>query len=172
MSANRSNIAWHLENQIPGTDRRAIGMLYEKKVELTNAEIKALRALPKELVTAPGANKLIEFISATLFLNYGSDGLTESEDNLAIEYDDGGDAAVSEAIDMTGFIDQTADTITRAIPKNDAIDAAADIVNKNLALVNTGDGEFGGNTNADTTMTVMVSYRILDFNVKHPRFDN
>jgi len=131
------------------------------KVSLTAAEIKALRATPAELVAAPGADKLIEFVSAVLVLTAGSEVLTESADNMAIEYDDGSAVAVTGAIEATGFIDQAADTITRAIPAADTIDALADVVNKNLALVNTGDGEYAGNASDDAALDIYISYRIL-----------
>ncbi len=128
-------------------------------VDLTNAQIKDLADTPVELVAAPGVGKLLEFVSAILILDFGTNALVESADNLVIEYDTGAAVAVSEVIEMTGFIDQTADTITRAIPVKDPIDASADIVNKNLALFNNG-GDFTGNNAADTTMRVIVSYRI------------
>lgn len=170
MSANRSNIYWHLENQIPGEDQRAIGMVYEKKVELTNAELKALNTTAKELVAAPGAGKLIEFLGAVLFLDYGSEVLTESTYNLDIEYDDGTGEPVCTTIETTSFIDASADQIMKAVPivLAGTVTALAN-VNKNLVLLSN-EGDFGGNASADTTMTVMVSYRILDFNLNHPRF--
>ena len=131
------------------------------KVSLTNAEIKAMRATPVELVAAQGANTLIVFEGATLVLNAGSEVLTESADNMAIEYDDGSAAAVTGTIEATNFIDQAADTMTNAVPAGDVIDASADIVNKNIALVNTGDGEYAGNASNDATMDVYVTYRVL-----------
>ena len=135
-------------------------------VNITNAQIKALRAAPKELVAAPGANKFIEFISAWLFLDYGSNVLTESDDNLAVKFTDGSGAAVSQTVEATGFIDQAADTLTNALPKIDAIvAAAAGAVNKALVLHNTGDGEYGGNAGADTVMKVKITYRIHDVTV-------
>jgi parallel beta-helix repeat protein len=129
-------------------------------VDVNNAELEALNATPLELVAAPGSNNVLEFVSAILVLDYSGAGLTESSDNLAIEYDDGGDVAVSETIEMTGFIDQTADMVTRAVPIKDAIDASADIVNKNLALVNTGNGEFGNGGSATSELRVIITYRI------------
>lgn len=131
-------------------------------VELSNADIKGLQGAAKELVAAPGAGSLLEFVSAMLILDYGSEVLTESADNLAIEYDNGSAAAASQTIEATNFVDQGADTISNAFPKNDVIDAAADIVNKNLALINNGDGEYGGNASNDTTMTVIITYRLHD----------
>ena len=128
-------------------------------VDLTNAQIKDLADTPVELVAAQGANTLIEFLGAVIILDYGSEVLVESADNLVIEYDSGSAAAVSQDIEMTGFIDQSADMITHAIPKVDPIDAAADIVNKNLALFNSA-GDFTGNASNDSTMTVITSYRV------------
>ncbi len=135
------------------------GTLQTISVDLTNAELKDLGDTPIELVTAPGAGSLLEFVSAILILDFGSNVLVESADNLVIEYDSGAAVAVSEVIEMTGFIDASADTITRAIPVKDPIDASADIVNKNLALFNLG-GDFTGNAGADTTLTVIISYRV------------
>ena len=129
-------------------------------VDLTNAEIKALRAAPKTLVAAPGANKIIEFVSAQLQLTAGANVLTEAGVNMAIRYTDGTGAIVSQAIESTGFIDQAADTITNALPKIDAIVASAAAANAALVLHNTGGGEFAGNAAADATMTVKIAYRV------------
>jgi hypothetical protein len=77
-------------------------------VSIAAADIKALRATPYELVAAQGANQLIRLESITLKLTAGSEVLTESADNLVVEYDDGNAAACSQVIEMTGFIDQAA----------------------------------------------------------------
>lgn len=129
------------------------------EVTVTNAEIKALRAAPKTLVAAPGAGKIIELVSALLFLDYGSNGLTESADNLAIYYA-GETVSVSTVIECTGFIDQTADTLIEALPTTAAAKTATATVNKALTLKNTGDGEFAGNAAADTVLRVKVAYRV------------
>lgn len=129
-------------------------------VAITNAEIKALRATPKTLVAAPGANKFLEFVSAVLVNSGGSNALTESAANLAVKLNDGSGAAVSQAIEATGFIDQTAKTLTNALAKIDAIVASASAANKALVLHNTGAGEYAGNAAADVTLTVLVAYRV------------
>lgn len=129
-------------------------------VSLTNAEIKALRATPKTLVAAPGTGKVLEFVSATLFLDYGSNALTETTDNMAIRFENGSGTIVSQAIESGSFIDATADTMTNALPKIDAAAAKTACENKALVLHNTGDGEFGGNAGADTTMRVKIAYRV------------
>lgn len=131
------------------------------EVTLTAAEVKALRATPAVLVPAPGAGKVIEFIGAVLILDYGgTNGFTETTDNLAVKYTDGSGAAVSQAIETTGFIDQTADTMTTAQPKIDAIAAKSGCENKPLVLHNTGDGEIAGNAANNNVLRVKVAYRI------------
>lgn len=157
------------EDYIPALKQGAVvkesnleeGVLRQEVVSLTNAEIKALRATPKTLVAAPGTGKFLQFISAVLKLGAGSNALTESADNLAVRFANGSGAIVSQAIEATGFIDQTADTLTNALAKIDAIVAASAGENKALVLHNTGDGEYAGNAANDATMDVVVTYRIL-----------
>lgn len=132
-------------------------------IALTNANIKALRATPITLVAAPGASKVLEFVSAQLMLDYGSNVLTESADNLAVRFENGAGPIVSQAIEATGFIDAAADTTTNALPKIDAIASMAAGANKALVLHNTGDGEYAGNAGNDTLMVVKVAYRVHDF---------
>lgn len=148
-----------INNGAVTSPKLAQAVLQVDTISLTNVNIKALNASPKELVAAPGAGKVIEFVSAMMVLDYGSDVLTESADNMAIEYDDGSGLAVTGVIESTGFIDAAADTIKTIIATEIANDDAADMVNKNLVLVNNGD-EFAGNATADTTIKVVVSYRV------------
>lgn len=129
-------------------------------VTFTNANIKNLRATPIALVAAPGAGKWIELISGWLALDYGSNVLTESADNMAVKYVDGSGAACSQTIEATNFIDAAADTMTNVLPKIDTIVASANIVNKAIVLHNTGDGEYGGNAGNDTTMKAYICYRV------------
>lgn len=130
------------------------------EVTLTAAEIKALAATQKTLVAAQGAGTLIEFVGAQLKLNYGSEVFTESADNLVIKYTNASGVAVSQVIECTGFIDQSADTYTNALPVADAIVAASAGENAALVLDNNGDGEFGGNASNDSTITVGIAYRV------------
>lgn len=128
-------------------------------VELSNADIKALRATKKTLVTTPGADKFLEFVSARLILDYGSEVLTEAEDNMVIQYATSGVDA-TDAIDATGFITASADTVIDVLPKAMGAVVATNLVNNALELFNTGDAEYGGNASADTTITVKITYRI------------
>lgn len=131
------------------------------EVAITNAELKAIRATPKTLVPAPGSGKALKLLGGVLLLDYGSNALTETADNLAVKYTDGSGAAVSETIECTGFIDQTADTLTSIEPIKDAIAAKSGSENKALVLHNTGDGEYGGNAAADTVLRAKILYTVV-----------
>jgi hypothetical protein len=134
------------------------GVTQWAEVSITNAEMLALRATPKTLVAAPGAGKVLEFVSAQLYFDY-TGAYTETADNMAVKFTDGSGAAVSQAIEATGFVDATADTITNALPKIDTIVAKSGSENKALVLHNTGDGEYGGG-NAANAIRVKVAYRV------------
>ena len=142
-----------------------VGSLPEETVQYaetshTAAQTRALRATPRELVPAPGAGKYIEFLSAQLFLDYAGAAMTEDSDNLAVKFDSGSGVAVSETIETTDFIDQTADTVTNAVNKKDTIVAASASVNKKLVLHNTGTGEFGSSGTPTSVLRVKVAYRV------------
>jgi hypothetical protein len=132
-------------------------------VALTNADIKALRATPKTLVPAPGAGKVIEFLSAMLMLKAGTNVLTESTANLVVRYKDGTGTQVSQSIETTGFIDQAADQITYGVQKLDPITARTACENQPLVLHNLGAAEIAGNAANDATMKVKVGYRVHTF---------
>lgn len=127
------------------------------EVSISAAAVATLRATPVSLVAAPGAGKVLEFVSVVFLLDYTAPGFTESADNLAVKYENGSGAAASQTVECTGFIDQTADTITVGLAKNDAIVAKTGCENKALVLHNTGDGEFGGS--GGSTLRVKVAYR-------------
>jgi len=139
-----------------GTDK-----IITETTDLTSAQVKALQGTPVAITAAPGAGKFIQFLGATLALNYGSNGFTESTDNLVIEYETSGVDA-SGAIEMTGFIDQTVDTIMTVIPTAIAGAAATSFNNKKLMLKNTGDGEIAGNAANDSVLRVSVTYVVRD----------
>jgi hypothetical protein len=134
------------------------------KTVLTAAQVKAVRATPISLVPAPGTGYINEFISAMLVLDYGTNVFTETADNLTIKYTNGSGVAVSDTIECTGFIDASADTVTRAVPVKDAIVTLAASANQALVLHNTGDGEIAGNAANDSVLTVYTTFRIINNN--------
>lgn len=135
----------------------------EAEVTLTSAQVKALAATQIELVPAPGAGKMIKFMGASLKLVYGgTNAFTESSITFGIKYTDDTGVQVSQTIEATGWIDQTASTYTNAEPKIDAIVAASAAENQALVLDNLGAGEVAGNAANDNTVVVSVLYRIVE----------
>lgn len=141
------------------TGNAATSYLHTDTVALSNADIKALRGTKKELVATPGANNFIEVVSVVLLMEYGSNVLTETADNLVVEYATSGQD-ITAAIEMTGFIDQAADQVAFVLPAGIATMTTANCSNNAVQLFNTGDGEFGGNAGNDTLMRVKITYRI------------
>lgn len=82
--------------------------LKSRKVKITSAQLLALNATPVEIVPAPGAGNVIEFISAVVHKPAGTAyaGIAAGED-LAIKYTDGSGAQVNTSLETTGFLDQT-----------------------------------------------------------------
>lgn len=133
------------------------GFLQWADVTITAAEVKALATTPKELVAAPAAGSFHQFMGAVFKLNYGSEVFAESGDNLGVKYTNASGVQVSANIETTGWIDQSADTITNAIPAGDAIVAAASSEAQALVLDNLG-SNITGNASNDSTVTVRTYY--------------
>lgn len=123
------------------------------EVSVSTAEMLAIRATPKTLVAAPGAGKVLEFVSAVFIYDYVA-AYTESADNLAVRYTDGSGTVVSLTLETTGLLDATADKVSTIQP------LATDVLmtaNAALVLHNTGDGELGG---TGSVCRVKVAYRV------------
>lgn len=118
----------------------------------------ALRATPITIIAAPGAGKIIEFVSAVLCFDRAG-AYTETADNLAFKYTDGSGQAVSETIETTGFLTAAGDAVMPVKPITSAVILTAAGVNQAIVLHNTGDGELGGG-NADNEVLVKVAYRV------------
>lgn len=138
----------------------ASGFLQWADVSLTATEIKALATTPIELVAAPAAGSAILFMGASLKLVYGgNNAFTESGDNLGIKYTDASGVQVCTTIECTGFIDQTADTYTNAVPSADNIVAASAAEAAALVLDNLGNN-FAGNAADDNTLEIRTYYLV------------
>lgn len=133
-------------------------VLQTATVTIPAADLNTLNATAYELVAAPGAGLLLEFVAAVLLLDYGTVAFTETTDNAAVKYDSKTGVQVSQDIECTGFIDQTADTMTTAQAKINVIAAKTACENKSLVLHNTGNGEWGGS--GDSVLRCKVMYRV------------
>lgn len=129
------------------------GAVQYAEVAVSIAELKAIRATPKELVAAPGTGKLLEFLSATFIYDYAA-VYTESADDMVVRFTNGSGAVASTTLDATGLLDQTADQIRtfKAITTD-----ITPVANAALVLHNTGDGEYGG---TGSPCRIKVAYRI------------
>jgi len=137
------------------------GIISYANVTLTNTNVKNLAATPITVVAAPGAGKAVKFMGAVLKMNYGgTNAFTEAGDNFVFRFTNGSGVIVSQTIETTGFIDQTATTMTSSEPKIDAIVVATGAENQALVIHNTG-SEIGGNAANDNTVTLSVAYRIV-----------
>ena len=147
----------NLDDAVTDIEEALTDNLGVAQVSITSAEILALRATPKTLVAAPGAGKLLEFVSAVLLLDATATAYVESSANLAVRYENTTGAKASEDVEATGFIDQTADTMTTARARADAIVAKTGCENKALVLHNLGAGEY---TTGTGVMRVKITYRV------------
>lgn len=123
-------------------------------VDLTAAEIKALNTTPQELVAAPGAGKVIEFVSAVLFLDHGGIDY-DTNGNITIQTDTT-NTTLSDTIAEGDFLFNSADSyrVVQALSADEQLDA-----NEALEItVGTGDPATG-----DGILTIKVMYRVHDF---------
>lgn len=133
----------------------SIPVLQWADVSITDTQMKALRATPKQLVAAPGTGYALQFLGAQFFFDY-TGAYTESSDDLGVKYTDGSGKQVSDTLDATGFVDATADAHAFVTASQTSLLTA----NAALVLHNLGDGEYGGG-NASNAVKVRCFYRTL-----------
>jgi hypothetical protein len=135
----------------------ATGQIRFATTTITNTQFTGIRAAPVTLVAAPGAGFALQFLGATISIDYTA-AYTETADNLSIRYTDGSGQKASADIETTGWVDLTADSMVNVIP----LATGPQLMTANAALVlhNIGDGEFGGG-NAANVITATVIYRVI-----------
>jgi hypothetical protein len=135
----------------------AVGDIEEKEatVSLTADQTKALFSAPQTVVAAPAAGYYLEYVSATLWYDYGDaafGGIALGED-LQFRIDT---VPVSATCETTGFLDQVADQVRHlnALCSADYVPAAATAMNLYLTA--------GDITNAGTTsiLKLKILYRV------------
>ena len=155
MANNEAFIGRTIRIQIPGDNHNVMGKVYEDEITLTTAEILALFTTPKELVEAPGANKVIQFMGAVAFLDYNSvDYATYGV--VTVKYTDGSGTAVSEPVAADKLVQSSDDVVTEVAQ----LSADAELT-QNAALVLAVDT--GNPTAGDSPIRFKIFYRILDF---------
>lgn len=149
-------------------------VLQQKEFTLSSAEILALNTTPQVIVKEQGPGKIIEFVSATLFLNYGSaayatnGGLNFLHGAAPVNVGDdsvltAGSNVVSATVPTASLLFATADAWVTVYPVNvegtPNLQVNTPVANGALGIgVNTGDPTAG-----DSTIRGIVTYRIVDF---------
>ena len=158
MAANRANIGWYLDNQIGGEDDRFTGKVYDKEIALTTAQVKAMSGTPVALVAAPGIGKVIEFMSAVIFLDHDGGSDYANGGNMVIRTRGGTPITLSQIVTSAASINISNDGYAIMLAVNTPVLLAAD-VNKGIELYCSADHITGS-----SSVRVKVSYRIHDFN--------
>lgn len=123
-------------------------------IKVTSAQILALNATPKVLVAAPGAGRAIELVSAVLHLDYGTATYT-GNGTLTIRTTTG-TSVLSGILAAAELLHSTADKVAVMAPASTGIGLD---LNDGIELFEpTGECTVG-----DSTLTVIVGYRIHDF---------
>lgn len=129
----------------------------------TAAQIKTLYSANTnsglEIVAAPGADKVIEFVSAALYYDYDDAEAYTAANGLTFNV---GAVAVSDTVAAT-FLEATADRVAIVQALSAEInDTAANLANKALYLQE-GTTNPTGDATAEDQLLVRVTYRIHDF---------
>lgn len=145
--ADGYNVRWR-------KDWKSTSPIRYKTVKITSAEILALNGTPKVLVAAPGAGRAIEFVSAVLHLDYGTATYT-ANGTLTIRTTSA-TSVLSGTLVAAEFLHSTADKVAVMIPVSTGIGLD---LNDGIELSEPG----GECTTGDSTVTIIVGYRIHDF---------
>jgi len=151
---NRANLVYNIKNQLADGDQDYAGRIYERIVHIPVSEVLTLFSAPVEIVPAQGAGKVIEFISAVLFLDFGTTQYITAG-NLRFHMATTG-TIVSDQIDTGDFMDEIADTyrVVQALSQDISLED-----NEALTLM----CKTANPTAGDSTIDVRVAYRIHDF---------
>ena len=130
--------------------------------EIVGADIKSLATTPVVISPVPCSTCLIEFLRVAVKLTPGSEVMAESSDDLRVEYSGGG-TAVSDPMEMTGFIDSA--VVVYSIEPGiwfGVAGAPASSAGKALALAGTS-SDFTGNASNDAVLSVRLTYTVHSF---------
>lgn len=122
------------------------------EVVVTSAELLALYTTPKTLVAAPGAGKVLEFISAVLILDYNSAAYATNGD-LSVANETG--TALSNDVLLANLLAKTADTMIQLNALNPDNTGVAVLEDEALELV----CATGNPATGDSPIRVKVAYR-------------
>jgi hypothetical protein len=126
-------------------------------VALSNADLLALNATPKQIIAAAGANTVIEVTSAVLEYVKSTAFTIGSAGNVTLNYkSDASGGAISVALAATGFFDQSASQIRVLRPVTTNVDVTGDKNQGVYLTVATADMTGG----SGSTGILKVAYRV------------
>lgn len=135
------------------------GAVQYADIDITNAEMLALHATPKELAPAPGAGKVVEVISVGFFFDWTAN-YTNLGDKFRIHF---ASSAVNLAeADYSGFLDASGDAYMNTQNEEDDVYLKAACDNRAVQLTNDDNGA-GALTGGDAAnvVRVRIAYRVL-----------
>ncbi len=122
-------------------------------VQLTNAQLLAVRATPITLVAAPGAGWAIVVDDVDFYFD-SAGAYTVGLNDMAVEYASGADIFTVETV---GFMDQATD---QARVQSGPTTLFTPVANSAVRIVNSGASEFTGG-NAANTLSIRVHYHLI-----------
>lgn len=139
------------------------GQMLTVKVSVSSAEILGMFSAPKELVAAPGSNKMILPLRLVYRMTYNSVAYA-THTNIRLGYDSGTAGSALTLVEVASFLSQSSNaTMITTIP--DVLGTQAivttsltSMVNKNLCL----SVATGAPTAGNSTLKISVVYVILD----------
>ena len=145
-----------------GTDDA--GTWLTARVQLTNAQVLALKTTAITIISAPGAQRIVEVLGGMLFFDRaGAYTETGADDNWRLYYNDSGDEAASPVMEMTGFVDASGDAaLTFGRLANDTVITGAALTNSPVVLSGVTGGTYDelGGGNASNEVEIVVAYRV------------
>lgn len=135
--------------------------MLQATIVVSNAELQALAAAPKELVAAPGAGYYLDFLGGTISLLFDTAAIDDAvaDGDLLIRTGTT-NTAQSLTVEADGLVDAAATAASTV--KSLATDVILD-ANESLELFNTG-AEYTVVGGGSGTLSVTVLYRILNLN--------
>lgn len=122
--------------------------IYVAEASLTAANIIAMNATPVQLVAAPGAGKVLEFVGATFIFDYGTTQFTSG--GAVVIQEETSATALSGTV-AAATIQAAADSISKLLPV-----AATLTANKGIFISNA----TGAFATGDSVARVKVAYRV------------
>ena len=140
------SVKTYIDNRVP--------QIYNKIINLSSAQILAGSAI--DVADAPGANKRIQVLSASIFYSYGTITYTGQNGTVFIEYESDGPFMYSVA-GATQLLNNTTSKFIHFSPTLSGSVSAGMGTDQKLRI-----NQYGALTNGDGTAKVYITYTIID----------